>query len=256
MLAARRVHHLTVLLLPAGSAGCCSPAGAVPPLTALPEPRRADLLWALSGLGSGVAMSFPDRGLSRGAMSVVVPVSAVTGVALSVLYGVLVLGDRPGAVAWAGIAVTLPALWLVSGGAGTGRGPAVTDGPAAGAGVAVQYLALGQAGPGSGLWPVAAGRAAAVPLLLPAAVRHRRRPRTPPRQGAEALLTGAGAALALILCLLTAQRQLLAVAVVLAALHPAPPVLLGLAPLHEPLTPRQAAGFLGAAAATVLLALG
>ncbi|MFF6952027.1 hypothetical protein ACFZAD_25640 [Streptomyces iakyrus] len=76
-----------------------------------------------------------------------VPVSAVTGVALSVLCGVLVLGDRPGAVAWLGIAVTVPALWFVAGGrSGAGKGTA--DGLVASLGVAVQYLALGQAGPG------------------------------------------------------------------------------------------------------------
>ncbi|MGW5136867.1 hypothetical protein [Streptomyces sp. NPDC004135] len=33
-------------------------------------------------------------------------------------------------------------------------------------GVAVQYLTLGQAGAGSGLWPVAAGRVAAVATVL------------------------------------------------------------------------------------------
>ncbi|MER8225036.1 hypothetical protein ABTZ58_31580 [Streptomyces sp. NPDC094143] len=32
------------------------------------------------------------------------------------LCGVLVLGDRPGAVAWLGIAVTVPALWFAPGG--------------------------------------------------------------------------------------------------------------------------------------------
>ncbi|MBT2411201.1 DMT family transporter [Streptomyces sp. ISL-12] len=251
----RRVHHLTVSLL--GRLGGLLLACAAALLFTAPEPHHADLLWgALSGLGSGVAMLFLNRGLSRGAMSVVVPVSAVTGVALSVLCGVLVLGDRPGAVAWAGIAVTVPALWLVSGAGSTGRGPAVTDGLPASAGVAVQYLALGQAGPGSGLWPVAAGRAAAVLLLLPAAARHPRRLRTPPRRAAEALLIGAGAALGLILYLLAVQRQLLAVAVVLASLYPALPVLLGLALLHERLTPRRTAGLLGAAAATVLLTLG
>ncbi|WP_238697165.1 hypothetical protein [Streptomyces sp. E2N166] len=41
--------------------------------------RTADLLWgALRGVSSGVAMHFLNRGLSRGATSVVVPVSAVT----------------------------------------------------------------------------------------------------------------------------------------------------------------------------------
>ncbi|MEV6945084.1 EamA family transporter [Streptomyces sp. NPDC051172] len=235
-------------LLLAGIAALLVPAGAVHPI---------DLLWgALSGIGSGTAMHFLNRGLSRGAMSVVVPVSAVTGVALSVLCGVLALGDRPGALAWTGIAVTVPALWLVAGGGAGGRGSdgQMGDGLLASAGVAVQYVALGLAGPSAGLWPVAAGRVAAVLLLLPTATRHRLR--LPGRLTAQALLVGAGAALGLILYLLAAQRQLLAVVVVLASLYPALPVVLGLALLHERVTRRQTAGLLGAAAATVLLTLG
>jgi drug/metabolite transporter (DMT)-like permease len=229
-----------------------------------------DLLWgALSGAGSCIAMRFLNRGLSRGAMSVVVPVSAVTGVALSVLCGVLALGDRPGALAWVGIVVTVPALWLVAGG-GAGRrgaggevqhgllsrpGGVVGDGLVASAGVAVQYVALGLTAPSAGLWPVAAGRVAAVLMLLPAVVRHGP-PRLPPRLTVQSLLVGAGAALALILYLLAARRQLLAVAVVLASLYPALPVILGLALLHERVSVRQTAGLLGAAVATVLLTLG
>ncbi|MFF1301158.1 hypothetical protein [Streptomyces sp. NPDC058296] len=45
-------------------------------------------------------------------------------------------------------------------------------------------------------------------------------------RGAQALLTGVGAALALSLYLLATQQQMLAVAVVLASLYPALPVVL------------------------------
>lgn len=117
----------------------------------------------------------------------------------------------------------------------------------------MQYLALAQAGPSTGLWPVAAGRLAAVAVLLPTALRHRGVPAT---HRAQALLTGAGAALALMLYLLATRQQMLAVAVVLASLYPALPVILGLSVLHERVDRGQVAGLLGAAAATVLLALG
>ena len=227
--------------------------------------RPVDLLWgALSGVGSGAAMHFLNRGLSHGAMSVVVPVSAVTGVALSVVCGVL-LGDGPTAVAWLGIALSAPALWMVcrsgpqDGGSddgGSDGGGGVPDGLLASAGVALQYIALAQAGASSGLWPVAAGRAAAVLVLLPAAARHPRRLLLPPVRAVQALLVGAGAALGLILYLLAAQRQLLAVAVVLASLYPALPVVLGLALLDERLSRQQILGLMGAGVATVLLSLG
>ncbi|MFE6338507.1 hypothetical protein ACFVP3_01220 [Streptomyces sp. NPDC057806] len=74
--------------------------------------------------------------------------------------------------------------------------------------------------------------------------------------GAQALLVGAGAALALSLYLLAARQQMLAIAVVLASLYPALPVLLGVVLLHERLDRRHAIGLAGAAVATVLLALG
>ncbi|GAB2758157.1 EamA family transporter [Streptomyces bullii] len=288
-LLSRRVHHTAVTFL--GQLGGLLLACAAALLFPAEAVRTSDLLWgALSGVGSGTAMRFLNRGLSRGAMSVVVPVSAVTGVALSVLCGVAVLGDRPGGLAWAGIAVTGPALWLVSrsdagpgdgrlgsggdedgsGGDGDGGGGRLSDGGLSGAppgrstadgllasvGVAVQYLALGQAGAASGLWPVAVGRIAAVLLMLPDAVRHPRRLRLPPVRCAQALLVGAGAALGLVLYLLAAQQQMLAVAVVLASLYPALPVVLGLALLHERITRGQAAGLLAAGLATVLLTLG
>jgi drug/metabolite transporter (DMT)-like permease len=249
----RRASFTTVTFL--GQLGGLALALAAALLVPARAVHPADLLWgALSGLGSGTAMHFLNRGLSRGAMTVVVPLSAVTGVALSVLCGVLLLGDRPDPPAWVGIALAVPALWFVAGGrAGAARGAG--DGLLASAGVAVQYVALGLAGPAAGLWPVAAGRTAAVLLLLPTALRHRS-PTLPPRLAVQALLVGAGAALGLILYLLAAQRQLLAAAVVLASLYPAVPVVLGLVLLHERITARQGAGLLGAAAATVLLTVG
>ncbi|MFI7413781.1 EamA family transporter [Streptomyces sp. NPDC049627] len=259
----RRAHFAAVTLL--GQLGGLLLATAAALLVPAESVRPTDLLWgALSGVGSGAAMHFLNRGLSRGAMSTVVPVSAVTSVALSVLCGVVLLGDRPGVPAWAGFAVTVPALWLVADDRGGPTGPTgptgpvggVTDGLLASAGVAVQYLALGQAAASSGLWPVAAGRVAAVVVLLPVAVRHRREIRLPTRRHAQALLIGAGAALGLVLYLLAAQRQLLAVAVVLASLYPALPVVLGFVLLHEHLTGRRAIGLTGAAVATVLLTLG
>ncbi|MFI6013164.1 EamA family transporter [Streptomyces sp. NPDC051243] len=255
----RRAHFAAVTVL--GQLGGLLLATTAALLVPAPAVRPTDLLWgALSGVGSGAAMHFLNRGLSHGAMSTVVPVSAVTSVSLSVLCGVLLLGDRPGALAWAGFVVTVPALWLVADDRGALPGSVasggVTDGLLASAGVAVQYLALGQAAAASGLWPVAAGRVAAVLVLLPVAVWHGREMRLPTRDRTQALLIGAGAALGLILYLLATQQQLLAVAVVLASLYPALPVVLGFVLLHEPLTRRRAIGLIGAAAATVLLTLG
>jgi drug/metabolite transporter (DMT)-like permease len=224
-------------------------------------PAPADLGWgALSGLGTGAGMLLLFRGLGRGAMSVVVPVSAVTGVALPVLAGVTLLGEHPTVPSWLGIAVALPALWLVSRArpaTGEGTAAAATDGLLAGAGFALQYVALARASPAAGVWPVVAGRAVAVlaivPLLLTAG-RAERRPGLRPALAAAG--TGALAGIALTLYVATTRREPLVVAVVLSSLYPVVPVLLGITALRERLSPGQAVGLLGAGAAIGLLTIG
>ncbi|MFF5720583.1 EamA family transporter [Streptomyces buecherae] len=261
-LLSRRVHFAVVTFL--GQVGGLLLALAAALVLPAEAVGSADLMWgALSGVGSATAMHFLNRGLSRGAMSVVIPVSAVTGVALSVVCGVCFLGDRPSPLAWLGICVTVPALWLVStggtdrGGDGaTGSGSVVTDGLVASLGVAVQYIALAQAAATSGLWPVAVGRLAAVLLLLPATWRHPSEFRRSARSAGLAVLIGAGAALGLVLYLWATRLQMLAVAVVLASLYPAVPTVLGLAVLREKVTRPRAVGLVGSAAAVVLLGLG
>jgi drug/metabolite transporter (DMT)-like permease len=89
------------------------------------------LAWgALSGVGTGIGVTFLFRGMGNGQLSVVVPLSAVNGVALPVMVGVLLLGERPSPLSWLGIAVTAPALWLVSH-TRPASGPAAAPPPAA-----------------------------------------------------------------------------------------------------------------------------
>ncbi|MCK3768616.1 DMT family transporter [Microbacterium aerolatum] len=250
----RRVHYAFVAWL--GQIGGLVCAFAVALIVPATQVEATDLAWgALSGIGSAVTMLFLNRGLSRGAMSTVLPISAVTGVALSVLAGVVFLGEQPSVLAWVGFIVVLPALWLVSRARRTdGAQPdAVRDGLIASAGVAVQYVGLGMAGPESGLWAVAAGRVAAVIVLSPSAFRIRHIQRFRWADTGKALTIGAGAAIGLTLYLLATREELLAVAVTLASLYPAIPVLLGVFVLHERCTRRQIIGLVGAALAVVLL---
>jgi len=218
----------------------------------------SDLGWgALSGVGTGLGMLYLFRGLGRGAMSVVVPVSAVGGVALPVLVGVALLGDRPAFVSWLGIAVAIPALWLVSRPRtrdGSVMSGAAADGLLASVGIALQYIALAQVGPGSGIWPVVAGRvAAAVTILLFARSKSRGWPRLSWRNTSGAVATGASAALALVLYLLATRQQIVTIAVVLSSLYPVVPVLLGIVALRERLSWRQVAGLVAALVAVGLV---
>ncbi|MDA4109096.1 hypothetical protein MHOL44478_17790 [Mycobacterium holsaticum DSM 44478] len=122
-------------------------------------------------------------------------------------------------------------------------------------GIAVQYLALAQASPASGLWPVATGRVGAL-CVLGASLLFVGRQALRPSQGPVvlALVSGVLAASALISYLLATQHQIVAVAVALASLYPVIPVLLGILVLHERLTRRQTIGLLAAGATTLLMA--
>ncbi|XVQ08910.1 EamA family transporter [Spirillospora sp. CA-255316] len=271
-LLSRRAGFAAVAL--AGQLGGLVLTLAAAPLVSGSAPAAADLGWgALSGVGTGLGMLYLYRGLSRGTMSVVVPVSAVNGLALPVLAGVVLLGDRPSAPAWLGVAVAAPALWLVSREAGNGTGDgghgdggdgdgasgnraATVDAMIAGVGIGVQYLALAQAGPGSGLWPVVAGRCAAALAILPLLRSSDGARDLPARLVPWAALTGGLAALALVCYMLATRLQLVAVAVVLSSLYPVIPVLLGVTVLRERLCRAQAAGLAGVAAAIALLTAG
>ncbi|TDE95978.1 DMT family transporter [Occultella glacieicola] len=227
----------------------------LPEVAAGPE----DLAWgALSGVGTGLGMLFLYRGLSRGHMSVVVPISAVGGVALPILVGVALLGERPSVLSWLGIAAAVPAIWLVSrvrGPSGSGSAAATTDALVASMAIALQYTALAQAGPDAGLWPIVTGRVAATLVLVPVALRARQR-RISVRLTLGAAAVGVMATLALLLYLLATQVQLMTVAVVLSCLYPVIPVLLGITVLHERVATHQVVGLLAAGAAVVLITVG
>lgn len=243
----RRAHYGTIALV--GQLAGLLFALAVAPFVPA-DPGLADFGWgALSGVGTGLGMSFLYRGLARGDMSVVVPVSAVVGVALPVIVSVAVLGERPTLVAWAGIVVALPALWLVAHGSGDGKPAALGDALVASVGFAVQYLALAQAG--GGLWPIVAGRVAAALVVSPMARR-----RIPVRVGLGAAACGGIAASALICYLLATRLSLDVIAVVLSSLYPAIPVLLGITVLRERLSAWQSVGLVAAGVAVGLLAAG
>jgi drug/metabolite transporter (DMT)-like permease len=234
---------------------------AVAPLVPVVDLDAADLLWgALSGVGTGVGMVYLYRGLTHGAMSVVVPVSAVGGLALPVLVGVALLGERPSPWSWLGIALAVPALWLVTQHKHPGEPRDTTtatgEGLVASAGIALQYVALAQAGHGAGIWPVVAGRLTATLVILVLALPSGERLRISPGLTAAAGLNGGIAALALVCYLLATRTQLVTVAVVLSSLYPVIPVLLGITALRERLTRWQVTGLAGSAVAVVLLTAG
>jgi drug/metabolite transporter (DMT)-like permease len=222
-----------------------------------PAPGIPALAWgALSGAGTAVGVGFLFRAMGNGPLSVVVPLSDVGAVTLPVLVGLLFLGERPSASALAGIVLALPAIWLVSRADGARSGIAGMSGAlVAGAGFAVQFLAMARIPAEAGLWPVVVSRVVSVVVLaaMPALTG------VPVRLDRKALsgvaVSGSLGTLAIVLYLWATQRQLMSVATVLSALYPAIPVVLGLVLLSERVNRRQVVGLLCAGAAIGLIAL-
>lgn len=226
------------------------------------SPTGTQLAWGvLAGIGSAAGTMFLYRGLARGRMSVVAPISAVGSAVVPVAVAVLT-GERPAALAWVGVACALPAIWLVSqaehhvGAGAASTRTSVVDGLLAGAGFGLLFVALGQVPEEAGLLPVVAMQAASSIVLVAAAygVGNGLRWRRDAVLGPAA--AGVLAAAATVLFQLATQSGLLTVASVLTALYPATTVLLAAALLKERIAPRQAAGLALAAVAVALVAAG
>lgn len=251
----------TVLVLAVASAGIVT--GIDAPIIGVQSVSLSALAWgALSGVGTGVGVAYLYRGLATGQMSVVIPLSDIAAVALPVLVGVTLLGDRPGVVAWLGIVVALPALWMVSrtvprsSARATGSATGTRHGLVAGVGFAVQFLAISQIDPAAGLWPIVIARLAATLTIIPLALTAGATLRTPQRLIIPAALVGALGSVAIVLYLAATRDQLVALATVLAALYPAIPVLLAIIFLRERPNRFQTLGLIATATAIGLIAAG
>jgi drug/metabolite transporter (DMT)-like permease len=228
-------------------------------LLAPAHPRAADFAWALlAGTGSAAGSIFLYRGLSRGRMGLVAPVSAVGAAVLPVLVGVA-LGERPTWIAWLGVLVALPGIWLVSRGStasGAGTRGALVDGAAAGAGFGVLFVALGQVSGDAGFMPLAANQlfGAVVTGVVAAALGQQWRPRLAMLSwgGASGALGAAGT----LTFLLSTHATDLGVAAVLTSLYPAVTVLLASVALGERLGRRQRLGIGICTLAVAALAIG
>ena len=228
-------------------------------------PSGTALEWgALAGLGSGVCTGFLYRGLSNGRMSVVAPLSAVCAAALPVLVGVGI-GERPSALAWLGIVVALPAIWLIATGEGdenvagehiAKKGTGVLDGIIAGLAFGFMYVALGQVPEGSGLFPAALCLAVSVVVIAVIATVLRQSWLPRDKYSMISLAFGLATAAGTMLFQLATQSGLLAIASVLGALYPAFTVLLAVLVLRERIGRGQAIGLAVAAGAVTMVTLG
>lgn len=220
-----------------------------------------DLVWgALGGCAGGTGIALLYRGLARGPMGVIAPLTAITSAAVPSLWGVLVNGDRLAGVAWIGVVVALLAIGLVSWSPGEGErltARAVLEALLAGVGFGLMFVALDQTVAESAPWPIVGARLCTGSILVAVFVLRRERI-LPADAGDRRLLVGAG----LIdtgsnaLFLYATQEGALTVVAVLSSLYPVATVLLARVVLAERLTRSQQLGFVASMLATALIAAG
>src|SRR5690348_18449491 len=180
-LLSRRLGSLQVNVI--GGLGAAVLAWAAILLVPGPGPSVRAIGWGLAaGLGGGAGTLVLYRGLARGQMSVVGPVSAVGAAVVPAAAGIA-MGERPGVLAVAGVLVALPGIVLAaaSGSVRGKLGTGLTDGLAAGLAFGILLIGLAQAGRTAGLWPVASEQTGTLLPVLAVAVKSRQSLRIPVR---------------------------------------------------------------------------
>ena len=216
---------------------------------------------ALSGVCQGLGVWWLYAALGSGPISVVAPLTAVLAAAFPLGVG-LVLGERPGAIAGAGVVLAMIAVVMVSREATDEdvRPHRFTRGVAAltmGAGLAfgLNYVCIDQMPVDSHLWPLFFGRVAATVVIIgvAAVTGNLHLPQGVPLRlalGAAVLDVGANVA-----TLLALQTLMLSLAGVLMSLYPAATVVLAIVVLRERVTRWQVFGMVMALAAVSMISL-
>ncbi len=244
----------------------------------LDEGLSADAVgWgAASGVAGAAGVTMLFRGLARGRMSVVAPITGTVAAGIPVLVGLLG-GERPSTLALIGVALALTAVALVSasehGNDHPGEGEASDDveadaggeGPSAsglpealGAGTSFGFffVLLDRAGDTAGLWPLVGARASSLTVVAIAAVVTRAAFKPPKGTLAGISLAGALDVAANLFYLLATRRGLLALVAVLTSMYPATTVLLARIVLKEKLSGVQMIGLALAFAGVLAIAGG
>jgi drug/metabolite transporter (DMT)-like permease len=210
-------------------------------------PAAADLAWgAVAGVCGAAGLAALYTAIATTLVAVASPVAAVTGAVIPVLLGIT-LGERPDALAWAGIALALPAMALLTRGpAGGGKDVVVRRaallGILAGGGFGLFFFAVSRTSHASGLWPLVAARITTITVVLLFALL-RRRSLLPARGGLPVIvLSGALDMGANIAFLLASRVGMLSVVSVVTSLYPGPTVILAWLVFRERMTAARVVG--------------
>lgn len=225
--------------------------------------------WGLAaGLAGSVGIGFLYRGLARGRMSVVAPITAVVSAVMPAVFG-LAIGERPTAVQLMGVTVAILAVALVSAAPdpATSEGSrvplreqlnrsGVPDALASGVGIGAFLILITRAGEDSGSWPLVAARVGEIAVMAAIVALTRTGIRPDPGTGKAVVTAGALDAAANLLYLIGTRLGLISVVAVLTSLYPAATVLLARVFLRDRLSRGQLVGLGLALAGVIMLTAG
>lgn len=258
-LAGRRMHVLRAL----ASAHLVGLVGVTAASVMFAESFRwEDLgLGALAGAFGFVGLGLLYRGLARGPMGVVAPLTAITSAAVPALWGTIVEDDSIRTLGWIGVALALLAVGLVSwsddGGAARVSSRVVGEALVAGVGFGLMFVVLGHADAASAPWPIVGARLLTTSVLLAGFFAAGRRV-FPRDRVSWWLVLGLGLfdTASNAVFLYAVDRGSLTVVAVVSSLYPIATVLLARVVLGERMNRVQVGGFLAAMLATGLIAAG
>lgn len=233
------------------------------PVIGLHQFRAADLAWgAGAGIVGGAGVMLLYRALANGRMTVIAPVTALEAAAIPVVFGLLT-GERPSAVALAGVVLGFVAVALVSWSSehpeGRRRGLAqsgVLDALGAGFGFGVFFLLLSRAGHGNALWALLGVKMGSLALSGAGLLLLRQGLRLPPRTSGLIAIAGLFDMGANLLYLLATRSGLLSLVAVLTSMYPATTVILARFVLKERLERVQLSGLTLAVVSILMIARG
>jgi drug/metabolite transporter (DMT)-like permease len=222
-----------------------------------------DWTWGfVAGFSGGIGVAFLYRALAVGTMAVVAPTTAVIAAMIPVAFA-FAMGERLRPLTFAGVALALFAIFLVSRPASTskpdeeklrgafppGFGLALLSGIAVG----IFFLSLARTNPAAGMWPLIAARISSISLFTVIALVAKRTLRMDRIAAGTATLGGALDMAANAVYMTAARVGPLSIVVTLASLYPASTVVLARMILKEHLSWTQIAGIACALAAVVLI---
>lgn len=263
VLAGRRMQRMREILSVSWFQHAVSWAG-IACAVALLDEGHADGRDYLLGIAAGVALGIGKpilyAGLSFATISIFAPITAVVSILVPVSFA-LATGEQPGPWALVGIALSLPAVALVSLGGSRGGGAwsisrLLAAAFLAGSLLGVNAIAIGAMADDAGLLPILLAYAIAF-VAISAIVLGGREPLLPTRPvrvptAVAGLLDGGGFALVS----LALQQGLVSVASALFALAPVVPVVLAFVFLRERLSAPQTIAVVLTFVAVVLMTIG